>query len=140
MSSDLKWGPHIQKMVAKANRMLGLLKRTCLEITNVRVRRALFFTLVKSQHRQSRRQGLGKRIARNMMTNRDIRDVLHDIGKNLDQNNLNKQTDMLYLDFSKAFDSVDHDILLYKLQRHGRWFESYLNDRWQRTLPQHGLQ
>jgi hypothetical protein len=58
VSSDLKWGPHIQKMVAKANRMLGLLKRTCLEITNVRVRRALFFTLVKSQHRQSRRQGL----------------------------------------------------------------------------------
>jgi hypothetical protein len=29
--------------------MLGLLKRTCLEITNVRVRRALFLTLVKSQ-------------------------------------------------------------------------------------------
>ena len=49
VSSDLKWGPHIQKMVAKANRMLGLLKRTCLEITNVRVRRALFLTLVKSQ-------------------------------------------------------------------------------------------
>ena len=63
--------------------------------------------------------------------------VLHDIGKNLEPN---KQTDMLYLDFSKAFDSVDHDILLYKLQRHGvngsllRWFESYLNDRWQRVV------
>ena len=63
--------------------------------------------------------------------------VLHDIGKNLDQN---KQVDMLYLDFSKAFDSVDHDILLYKLQKHGingvllRWFESYLNDRWQRVV------
>jgi hypothetical protein len=49
VSSDLKWGPHIQKMVTKANRMLGLLKRTCLEIANVRVRRALFLTLVKSQ-------------------------------------------------------------------------------------------
>ena len=63
--------------------------------------------------------------------------VLHDIGKNLDQN---KQTDMLYLDFSKAFDPADHDILLYKLQRHGvnssllRRFESYLNDRWQRVV------
>jgi hypothetical protein len=63
--------------------------------------------------------------------------VLHDIDKNLDQN---KQTDMLYLDFSKAFDSVDHDILLYKLQRHSvngsllHWFESYLNDRWQRVV------
>ncbi len=47
---------------------------------------------------------------------------------------------MLYLDFSKAFDSVDHDILLYKLEKHGingvllRWFESYLNDRWQRVV------
>jgi hypothetical protein len=63
--------------------------------------------------------------------------VLHDIGKNLDQN---KQTDMLYLDFSKAFDSVDHDILLYKLQMHGvngsllRWFEIYFSDRWQRVV------
>jgi hypothetical protein len=36
-------------MVAKENRMLSLLKRTCLEITNVRVRRALFLKLVKSQ-------------------------------------------------------------------------------------------
>ncbi|CAB3996877.1 Hypothetical predicted protein [Paramuricea clavata] len=60
--------------------------------------------------------------------------ILHDIGKNLDRN---KQIDVLYLDFSKAFDSVDHDILLHKLQMHGingtllRWFENYLNDRWQ---------
>ena len=63
--------------------------------------------------------------------------ILHDIGKNLDRN---KQTDVLYLDFSKAFDSVDHDILLHKLQMHGingtllRWFENYLNDRWQRVV------
>ena len=41
--------------------------------------------------------------------------ILHDIGKNLDRN---KQIDVLYLDFSKAFDSVDHDILLHKLQMH----------------------
>jgi hypothetical protein len=39
------------------------------------------------------------------------------------------------VDFSKTFDSVDHDILLQKLQVYGingsllRWFESYLNDR-----------
>ena len=63
--------------------------------------------------------------------------VLHDIGKNLDRN---KQVDVLYLDFSKAFDSVDHDILLHKLQMQGingtllRWFENYLNDRWQRVV------
>ncbi len=48
--------------------------------------------------------------------------------------------DVLYLDFSKAFDSVDHGILLHKLQMHGingtllQWFENYLNERWQRVV------
>ncbi len=42
VSRDLKWGAHILNMVAKA-------KRTCLSITNIRVRRSLFLTLVKSQ-------------------------------------------------------------------------------------------
>jgi hypothetical protein len=37
--------------------------------------------------------------------------VLHEIGKNLDQN---VQTDVLYLDFGKVFDIVDHQILLKK--------------------------
>jgi hypothetical protein len=46
---DLKWGPHILKMVAKANKMLGLLKRTCFEITNTQVKRTLYLTLVKTQ-------------------------------------------------------------------------------------------
>ena len=47
--SDLKWGPHILKTVAKANKMLGLLKRSCFEITNTQVRRTLYLTLVRSQ-------------------------------------------------------------------------------------------
>jgi hypothetical protein len=42
--------------------------------------------------------------------------VLHAIGKNLDKNT---QTDIVYLDFAKAFDSVDHSILLQKLKCHG---------------------
>ena len=63
--------------------------------------------------------------------------VLHPIGENLDNN---IQTDILYMDFAKAFDSVDHAILLDKLERYGvvgplrDWFKNYLQDRQQRVV------
>ena len=47
------------------------------------------------------------------------------------------QIDSVYTDFSKAFDKVDHGLLIYKLKRLGikgnliTWLESYLTDRTQ---------
>ena len=46
-----------------------------------------------------------------------------------------KQTDLILLDFSKAFDKVNHLKLLYKIQINGvqdktlRWLESFLAGR-----------
>ena len=63
--------------------------------------------------------------------------TLHRIGQLLDNN---IQTDVIFLDFAKAFDSVDHNILLMKLRMYGisgnlyDWFCSYLCGRTQRVV------
>lgn len=63
--------------------------------------------------------------------------ALHDLGKTLDAGH---ESDVLFLDFSKAFDSVPHNLLLHKLSLYGiggplhRWFSDYLHSRSQRVL------
>ena len=49
-------------------------------------------------------------------------------------------TDVIYLDFAKAFDSVSHEKLIYKLQAYGicgdllEWIKNFLFDRKQRVI------
>ena len=48
--------------------------------------------------------------------------------------------DVVYLDFSKAFDKVRHNRLINKIQTHGigclvaNWIESWLSNRYQRVV------
>ena len=63
--------------------------------------------------------------------------VFHEIGINFDKG---LETDIIYLDFSKAFDSVCHQKPLSKLLYFGidgpllKWFETYLSARKQRMV------
>ena len=55
------------------------------------------------------------------------------------------QTDVIYMDFAKAFDSVPHKRLLLKLKRVGirgkmlNWIEGFLSSRRQRVVLQNGV-
>ena len=49
ITSSFSWKLHIHAITAKANKLLGLLKRTSPLITDVTVRRTLHLSLVKSQ-------------------------------------------------------------------------------------------
>ena len=63
--------------------------------------------------------------------------TVEDLSHRLDKR---KTTDLLILDFSKAFDTVPHRRLLYKLEHHGisgktnKWIESWLCHRQQRIV------
>ena len=48
VSNDLKWSSHVINIVAKANRMLGFLRRNCFHLTDVNARRLLYLSLVRS--------------------------------------------------------------------------------------------
>jgi hypothetical protein len=47
VSKDLSWSQHINSIVSKANKTLGLIKRICKEVENVKTRRTLYCALVR---------------------------------------------------------------------------------------------
>ena len=63
--------------------------------------------------------------------------LIEDLARNMTES---KQTDLILLDFSKAFDKVSHLKLLYKMQVHGvqgktlGWIESFLVGRSQTVV------
>ena len=69
---------------------------------------------------------------RGRSTTTQLLSVFHKISESLDKSH---QTDTLYLDFSKAFDSVPHHLLIHKLKSFrisGKllsWFLSYMSNR-----------
>ncbi|ELT88509.1 hypothetical protein CAPTEDRAFT_206224 [Capitella teleta] len=83
-------------------------------------------------------------------TDSTLADILFNeyrVKKILQDLNINKasdeegQVDVIYLDFSKAFDSVSHSLLLFKLEHfYGisgsllDWFKDYLSNRVQRVV------
>ena len=72
-------------------------------------------------------------------TDTQLTTFIHELSQNLDQR---KQTDVIILDFSKAFDKVSHKNLALKLQYYGinkivgllDWINSFLTSRTQRVI------
>ena len=70
-------------------------------------------------------------------TDTQLTTFVHELSQNLDQR---KQTDVIILDFSKAFDKVSHKHLALKLQYYGinkivlDWINSFLTSRTQRVI------
>ena len=70
-------------------------------------------------------------------TNLAIFDVLKNLHENWNENNFSGCT---FIDFSRAFDSIDHNILANKLQLYGfdeislKFMESYMSKRVQKTV------
>ena len=77
----------------------------------------------------------GFRKGRSCLT--ELLDHIDDILSGLVQN---KDTDVIYLDYAKAFDKVDHELLIQKLRIYGlhpkaiEWISSFLTDRTQSVV------
>jgi len=71
--------------------------------------------------------------------NRDTNSCILNFFKNMELNIEDKYHTAVFIDLKKAFDTVNHRILISKLAHYGvngqtlKWFENYLKDRKQRV-------
>ena len=92
-----------------------------------------------SSHIQSLIQSVQHGFINGKSCSSQLLSVLHVIGKNLGGG---KRTDVIFMDISKAFDSVDYPTLICKLQDFGisgnllLWFKIYLSGRLQQVVVQ----
>ena len=88
----------------------------------------LYSFLSKHKRIYDRQFGLCNR----QSTKHALRDLIEDLGNAMDNN---KFAVGVFVDLQKAFNTVDHDILLNKLDHYGirgvanNWFKSYLSNR-----------
>ena len=74
---------------------------------------------------------------RNRSCETQVLSTVHDLAKYL---NDGLQTDVIFLDFSKAFDKVDHNLLLHKLKHYSirgqllLWLTDFLSERKQQIV------
>ena len=111
--------------------LLCIVSKICERIIHNKIYPYIFSQLSNTQHG----------FIKGRSTCSQMLNFIHEIGNSLDNS---EQTDIIYLDFSKAFDSVSHACLLHKLELFGisgellMWFKSYLSNRFQRVVVNGG--
>jgi len=101
------------------------------------IEKAMFNRLISFLERHSILHPNQFGFRKKLSTNSAILQLVDKLNKALDEN---KVTIGVFLDLSKAFDTIDHHILVTKLENYGvrgtvnHWFKSYLQNRSQYTI------
>ncbi|CAM4589232.1 unnamed protein product [Lepidochelys kempii] len=132
VDSSLKTSTQCAAAVKKANRMLGIIKKG-IENKTENIKESILKHLHERKVIRNSQHGFTK--GRSCLTN--LIAFYDEITGSVDEG---KAVDVLFLDFSKAFDMVSHSILVSKLRKYGldectiRWVESWLDCRAQRVV------